>query len=98
MPDISGGIHTGPKSKQYWWRSQIIEYWEPEVKAVAPGKTAADAPADAIVLFDGSDASAWEAKGGGPIKWKVENGAMTVTGGAGEIHTKPGLWRLPVAH
>lgn len=82
---------------------KLSEYWEPEVKVVAPGKTAADAPADAIVLFDGSNTSAWEAKNGGPIKWKVENGAMTVTGGAGEIHTTQGFgdcqlhieWRTP---
>lgn len=82
---------------------KLSEYWEPEVKVVAPGKAASDAPADAVVLFNGTDASAWEAKGGGPIKWKVENGAMTVAAGAGEIHTKQGFgdcqlhieWRTP---
>lgn len=82
---------------------KLTEQWLPEPRVVAPGKTAADAPADAIVLFNGTDASAFEAKGGGPIKWKIENGIMTVVGGTGEIHTKQGFgdcqlhieWRTP---
>lgn len=82
---------------------KLSEYYDPAIRVVAPGKTAADAPADAIVLFNGNNADAWEAKSGGPIKWKVENGAMTVTAGAGEIHTKQGFgdcqlhieWRTP---
>ncbi|MBY0536990.1 MAG: DUF1080 domain-containing protein [Chitinophagaceae bacterium] len=82
---------------------KLTEQWTPEPRVVAPGKTAADAPADAIVLFNGTDASAFAAKDGGPIKWKIENGAMTVVGGTGEIHTKQGFgdcqlhieWRTP---
>lgn len=82
---------------------KLTEQWLPEPRVVAPGKTAADAPSDAIVLFNGTDASAFEAKGGGPIKWKLENGIMTVVGGTGEIHTKQGFgdcqlhieWRTP---
>lgn len=82
---------------------KLTEQWLPEPRIVAPGKTAADAPSDAIVLFNGTDASAFEAKGGGPIKWKIENGIMTVVGGTGEIHTKQGFgdcqlhieWRTP---
>ena len=31
---------------------KLTEIWHPEPKVVTPGKTAADAPADAIVLFD----------------------------------------------
>ena len=82
---------------------KLTEQWLPEPRIVTPGKTAADAPSDAIVLFNGTDASAFEAKGGGPIKWKIENGIMTVVGGTGEIHTKQGFgdcqlhieWRTP---
>ncbi len=82
---------------------RLTEQWIPEPRIVTPGKTAADAPSDAIVLFNGTDASAFEAKNGGPIKWKIENGIMTVVGGTGEIHTKQGFgdcqlhieWRTP---
>ena len=40
-------------------------------------------PADALVLFDGSDVSAWTTLDGKqPIPWKVENGYMEVRGGS----------------
>jgi len=41
----------------------------------------AGAPADAIVLFDGKDLSAWKAENGGEPKWKLVDGAMQVSGG-----------------
>jgi hypothetical protein len=51
----------------------------------APGKP----PSDAIVLFDGTDLSAWKsAKGGGPAPWKVENGYVEVVDKSGYIETK----------
>ncbi len=47
-------------------------------------------PADAIVLFDGTDLSEWvsEKKGGGPARWKVENGYMEVAEKTDDIRTK----------
>ncbi|MFT3824567.1 MAG: DUF1080 domain-containing protein [Chitinophagaceae bacterium] len=82
---------------------KLTEVWQPEVPVVTPGKTAADAPSDAIVLFDGKTTAAWLGKDNAPIKWKVDNGAMTVEKGAGEIHTKEKFgdcqlhieWRTP---
>jgi hypothetical protein len=82
---------------------KLTEYWEPEVKVVSPGKTNADPPSDAIILFDGKNTDAWAGKDNGPIKWKLDNGALTVVGGTGEIHTKEGFgdcqlhieWRTP---
>ncbi len=38
-------------------------------------------PSDAMVLFDGSGLSEWMQPDGRPSKWKVENGAMVMTGG-----------------
>ncbi len=38
-------------------------------------------PADAVVLFDGRDLSAWTGGDGGPAGWVVAAGAMTVQGG-----------------
>lgn len=66
--------------------AQSIEYlpgieW-PEPPVVTPGKTDADPPSDAVVLFDGKDLSAWE----GADTWTVENGEAVV--GNGMIKTK----------
>src|SRR5688572_8903845 len=67
---------------------KLTEYWSPEPKKVTPGKTQADPPSDAIILFDGKDASKWGDTSGNPIKWKVEDGAMTVVARTGNIKTK----------
>lgn len=55
-----------------------------EPKVINPGPP----PSDAIVLFDGKDLSKWRLEGGEPAKWKVEDGAMVVTAGTGNIYTK----------
>ena len=51
-----------------------------------PGKP----PSDAIILFDGSDLSKWEAdeRGHVPTKWVVKDGAMECVPGSGYIRTK----------
>ncbi|MGQ9731842.1 MAG: 3-keto-disaccharide hydrolase [Candidatus Zipacnadales bacterium] len=57
----------------------------PQPPIVTPG----DPPSDAIILFDGTDLSGWEStKDGGPARWLVENGAMQVVPGTGNIQTK----------
>src|SRR5579872_2855188 len=48
-----------------------------------PGKP----PADAVILFDGSDISHWTGKGG-VCPWKVENGYVEVVPGSGNIRTR----------
>lgn len=55
--------------------------WD-EPKVVTPGKTAADPPSDAVVLFDGKDLSAWE----NGDKWTVKDGVAII--GKGDIKTK----------
>jgi hypothetical protein len=54
-----------------------------------PGK----APSDAIVLFDGTDLSKWEADEGNgvPTKWIVKDGAMECVPKSGYIRTKDKL-------
>lgn len=49
---------------------------------------AAAPPRDAVVLFDGTDLSAWVGRGNKPAQWKVENGYMEVVGKTGGIRTK----------
>lgn len=62
----------------------------PQPKIVTPGDRVGDPPSDAIVLFDGKDLSKWEIASpkGGPPKWKIENGVMTIAPLTGSIRTK----------
>ena len=57
-----------------------IEWPEPPV--VTPGATDREAPSDAIVLFGGEDASAWD----GGERWTVQDGELIV--GKGMIQTR----------
>lgn len=70
-------------------KHEMTEIWDPEVRVVTPGETPADAPSDAIILFDGKDINnEWMGKDGGPVKWKVEDECVTVVKGSGVIKTK----------
>lgn len=56
---------------------------------VKPPMRLGQPPSDAIVLFNGEDTSEWVSeKGGGKVKWNVENGYMEVVKKAGGIRTK----------
>jgi len=56
---------------------------------VTPGEKPGDAPSDAIILFDGKNAPGLVSdKGGGKVKWKIQEGYMEVTKKEGGIHTK----------
>jgi len=83
---------------------KTTEVWEPVPKVITPGKTPQDPPSDAIILFNGKDLSSWaDSNGKSTAKWKVENDAVTVTKGQGDIHTKQAFgdcqlhieWRTP---
>jgi hypothetical protein len=62
----------------------------PQPRMVDPGPAGAPVapPADAVVLFNGTDLSKWRASDGKPAGWKVENGVMTVTAKTGAILTR----------
>ena len=63
----------------------------PAPKVVDPGPAAAEParpPADALVLFDGTDLSKWRSqKDAGPARWKVEKGYFEVVKDTGGIET-----------
>lgn len=86
------------------WIPELTEDWTPvedSVRTDAPG----EAPSDAIVLFDGTDLSEWTsaADDQDEAEWRVENGAVTVVPGTGNIKTRQGFgdvqlhieWRTP---
>lgn len=82
---------------------KLSELYSPKAPVVAPGKTAADAPGDATVLFDGGALTAWESDKGTAAAWTLAEGAMTVKPGVGGIKTKQAFgscqlhveWRTP---
>ena len=86
---------------------EMTQQWEPVPPIVTPGRactTAGTAPSDAIILFDGTDLSAWEnARGGGEATWVVRDGAFFVNRETGDIQTRQLFndfhmhieWRIP---
>ena len=67
------------------WR--VHDGQRPQPTIVTPGATSADAPSDAVILFDGTDLSGWQTTSGGQPEWIVENGYMQVTPRTGDIVT-----------
>ena len=86
-------------------KPEDTEFYEPVPKIVTPGKTAADAPSDAIVLFDGKNLDQWVStkNTAEPAKWTLKEGAVTVKKGTGNIQTKRSFtdyqlhleWKIP---
>ena len=82
---------------------KTTEVWTPEPKVITPGKTLSEAPADAIILFNGTTAASWQHKNGTEAKWLVADNVLTVKAGSGDIQTKQKFgdcqlhieWRTP---
>ena len=79
---------TAQKGELEKWAIHDLDRPLPPVVDPGPAGPPAPAPADAVVLFDGSDLSQWEDGKGGPAVWKVENGYAEVVAGTGSIRTK----------
>lgn len=60
----------------------------PVVRPPAAPAVPATPPSDAIVLFDGSTASAWRTARGDAIAWRVVDGALEVAAGTGDIYSR----------
>jgi hypothetical protein len=58
-----------------------------EPPIVTPGRTSADPPSDATVLFNGRDLSHWRGKAGGAAPWTIRDGYVEVAPGTGDITT-----------
>ena len=93
LPGTPWHVHDGNRPQP-----PVVDPGTPSTQD-APGRP----PSDAVVLFDGTDLSGWEAKKGGPAEWKVENGYMEVVPGTGYIKTQEEFgdchlhveWRAP---
>jgi hypothetical protein len=70
-------------------KPEETEIWQPEPPVVTPGKTCAEPPSDAIVLFDGKNESEWvSAEDKSPANWIVGDGILTVNKNSGNIETR----------
>ena len=87
-------------------KPEDTEVWSPEPPKVTPGRFSyAQAPSDAIVLFDGKNLNEWvsNADRDKPTDWDVKGGILTVNKKAGNIETKRSFgnyqlhieWRVP---
>ena len=84
---------------------KLTEFYSPVPPVVTPGKTAGDAPSDAIILFDGKNLDEWRSVKDtmAAAGWTVENGVITVNKKAGNIETKKSFldyqlhieWKIP---
>ena len=86
----SPAFAQAPKDPEGWAQHDLNR---PAPAVVDPGtgvpaETPGRPPADAVVLFDGKDLSAWKGqKAGGAAPWKVENGYFEVVPKTGGIET-----------
>ncbi|TRX42854.1 3-keto-disaccharide hydrolase [Flavobacterium restrictum] len=84
-------VNTPPVVSPMAMKPEMTEIWEPEVKVVTPAKSNAEAPSDAIVLFDGKNLDQWVSQKDitKPAGWKIINNQyMEVLPGTGAIQTK----------
>ncbi len=78
---------TQQRQRLQQWKPESTEWYYPVPQKVQPGNGTTP-PSDAVVLFDGTDLSRWESRGGEPAKWNVHDGVFTIEPGTGTISTK----------
>lgn len=81
-------LHTQGAGARRW---KAHDLGRPKPTVITPGASAAQAPSDAIVLFDGSGLREWAAGNGGAPGWTVRDGYMETAPGAGAIQTRRGF-------
>jgi len=99
---LSGVLVAGTACAQDRGDPTKTEAWEPVPARVATPLNAA--PSDAVVLFDGTDLSAWESEAGGAAPWRVADGAMIIVPGSKGIRSKQSFcdvqlhieWNIPL--
>ena len=93
-----------PALAQQSMKPEDTEVWKPVPRVVTPGATDSAPPSDAIVLFNGTNESAWvSAQDHSPARWFVHKGILTVNKQDGNIETRQRFqdyqlhieWRIP---
>jgi hypothetical protein len=69
---------------------KATEVWAPEARTVTPATEPGLPPSDALVLFDGKNLDAWKSVKDSTktAAWTIQDGAMTVAPGSGDIQTR----------
>ncbi len=83
-------LMSHPTLAQRGWKQHDMSRPRPPVVTPAPQALPVPPPPDAVVLFDGTDLSAWEAHVGGPGAWTLGNDYMEVARHSG----KPAPWKV----
>src|SRR5215472_9447438 len=91
--NVGSPFYGDPPDEHHPWA--VHDRNRPQPKLVTPGTFSSQEqpgqpPSDAIVLFNGTDLSKWEADQGEgvPTKWVIKNGAMECVPGSGYIRTR----------
>jgi len=92
--NTGSAFYGDPPDEHHPWA--VHDQNRPQPKLVTPGTFSTQAqpgipPSDAIVLFDGTDLSKWEAdedSPGVPTKWVIRDGAMECVPHSGYIRTR----------
>lgn len=89
----------------YAQKPEDTEVYKPVPPKVSTGAHFADAPSDALILFDGKNLDQWISvkDNSKPAQWTVADGAFTVKKGTGNIQTKKSFlnyqlhleWKIP---
>ncbi|MFC1718389.1 DUF1080 domain-containing protein [Candidatus Poribacteria bacterium] len=82
----SVGYDDTPMIPGQKWR--VHDGKRPQPRIITPGASAGEAPSDAIVLFDGKDASKWVGRDGADVEWTVADGVMETKPRTGDIQTR----------
>ena len=91
--NVGSPFYGDPPDEHHPWA--VHDHNRPQPNLVTPGTFSSQdqpgkPPSDAVILFDGTDLSKWEADEGEgvPTKWVVKNGAMECVPGSGYIRTR----------
>jgi hypothetical protein len=105
--DDRRGYNDTPQLPNQLWKVHDMARPRPPKLNPPPAPVTTPPPADAIVLFNGTDLSQWVSmtrQGQQPPKWKVENGYLEITPQGGRLATKEKFgdvqlhieWMIPV--
>jgi hypothetical protein len=88
LPSLAGAASAQQPSG---WKQHEWDRPRPPVVQPVQQSLPAPVPADAVVLFGGSDLLAWQKPDGSAAPWQVGEGYFEVTPGTGTIQTKQGF-------